>query len=109
MPTVSLSFLLTIGAVAAGSAVLHRLSPNPVFGMTALILALYAVHGLGLRLLAREQGDPREIRREYEDLQSEMEKEKADLEAELAEHRAVEREWIGLTSSQGRSEARPLT
>lgn len=102
MPTVSLSFLLMIGAAAAASSILSVVAPNPVYGMTALLLALYGVHGLGLRFALREQGDPQEIRRLFEDARAELEQEKAILEAERAERSSLEQQWIGLAAGGGR-------
>ncbi len=95
MPTVSLSFLLIIGAIAAATGVLGFITPNPIYGMAALLLALYAVHGLGLRLALREQDDPREILRLCADLKAELDRARAKLEAEQAERAVMERQWIG--------------
>jgi len=102
MPTVSLSFLLIIGAVAAAAGVYGLTVPDPVFSIVALLLGLYAVHGLGLRLLLREQGDPAEIRKQVDDLQGELDEEKARLEAERAERSELEQQWIGLAAGGGR-------
>lgn len=96
MPPVSLSFLLTIAAIAIASGAYGFVNPNPVYGVTAVVLALYAVHGLGLRFLQRERGE--EIQKQVDSLQAELERETAAHEAERAEHSAMEREWIGLAS-----------
>ena len=101
MPTVSLSFLLMISAIAAAAGVYGLSVPNPVFSIVALLLGLYAVHGLGLRLLLREQGDPTEIQKQVDDLQGELEQEKARLEAERAERSELEQQWIGLAADGG--------
>ncbi len=95
MPTVSLSFLLVITAVAAASGVLNLVAPNPVYEMAALLLALYAIHGLGLRIALREKGR-QEIHRQLGNLRAELEQERARLEVERAERSALEQQWIGL-------------
>ena len=102
MPTVSLTFLLMISALATASGVLSFVAPNPVYNMTAVLLALYAVHGLGLRIALREQGDPEEIRTQCENLREELEQERPRLEAERVEHSALEQQWIGLAASEER-------
>ena len=99
MPTVSLSFLLTICAIAAWSGLLSVVAPNPVFGVTAVLLGLYGVHGLALRFAIRERGDPQELQRERDVLQAELEQQKVTLEEERAERFAVEREWIGVPTN----------
>ena len=109
MPTVSLSFLLVITAVAAASGVLNLVAPNPVYEMAALLLALYALHGLGLRIALRAKGDPREIKRQSEDLRVELEQERARLEVERAERSALEQQWIGLPASEGMLRSAPAS
>ncbi len=103
MPTVSLSFLIMISAVAAASGVLSLVAPNPVYDMAALLLALHAVHGLGLRIALREQGGPQEIRRQFENLREELEQERSRLEVERAERSALEQQWIGLPAGEERA------
>ena len=102
MPTVSLSFLLAIGAVAAASGFYSLIDPDPVYSVTAVVLGLYAVHGLGLRLAIRQRGDPQKIQRECEVLQAELEQESARLEEERAERSALEQQWIGMAAGGGR-------
>ncbi len=109
MPTVSLSFLLVITAVAAASGVLNLVAPNPAYEMAALLLALYALHGLGLRIALRVKGDPREIERQSEDLRVELEQERARLEVERAERCALEQQWIGLPASEGMQRSAPAS
>ena len=103
MPTVSLSFLFTISAVAAASGVLNLVVANPVYDMAALLLALYAVHGLGLRIALREQDGPQEIRRQSENLREELAQARARLEVERAERSALEQQWIGLPAGEERA------
>ena len=98
MPTVSVSFLLAVAAIAAASGTISLFLPSPVFSMTALVLALYAIHGLALRLAIREHGDPQE---ELAALQLELWEERTRLEAEQAERTKIEKEWIGLVAGGG--------
>ncbi len=106
MPTVSLSFLLVITAVAAASGVLNLVAPNPIYEMAALLLALYAVHGLGLRIALREKGG-QEIHRQLENLREELEQERARLDVERAERSALEQQWIGLPAGEAMLRAAP--
>ena len=94
MPSVSKSFLVTICAIAVVAAGLSVAFPDSVFGITALLLGLYGVHGLGLRFLSREQGEA------VEELRSELEHERAAHEAERAQHSAMEKEWIGVPGAR---------
>ena len=98
MPIVSLSFLLTIATVAVVLGIINLASPNPIYELAALLLALYAVHGLGIRFAVRERGDPDEIKKQADHLRSELEQEREAREAERAERAEVEKQWIGLGS-----------
>ncbi len=95
MPSVSKSFLVTICGIAMVAAGLSVAFPDSVFGVTALLLGLYGVHGLGLRFLSRERGE------EVQELRSELEHERAAHEAERAQHSAMEKEWIGVPGARG--------
>jgi hypothetical protein len=54
------------------------------------LLGLFGVYGLGLRFLLREQDE------QVGELRSELEHERASLEAERAERSAVENQFIGV-------------
>ena len=99
MPSVSLSFLITLCGIAIVAAALSLVRPDPVFGITALLLGLFGVYGLGLRFLLREQDE------QVDELRNELEQEKASLAAERAERSAVENQFIGVRV--GKRSAKP--
>ena len=90
MPSVSKSFLVTICGIAMVAASLSVAFPDSVFGVVALLLGLYGVHGLGLRFLSRERVE------EVDELRSELEHERAAHQAEREQHSVLEKEWIGV-------------
>jgi uncharacterized protein YlxW (UPF0749 family) len=97
MRTVSFSFVLIISALAGATGVLVFVAPNPAYNLATLLLGFYAMHLIAIRLVQRNQADPREAKRELAHLRAELEQERAKLQAEHAElekqRAAAEQQW----------------